>query len=153
MGFIEEKERLAGLDAESGLRRIRADFDGFWRAFADGHGRSELDRALDTARSIAEGEYDTQTRRRARRLAIAAREKFTRRAEAHLDRTDVSAPTDAYLHLLAETFLADSTIVDDRFVALAARLRMAAIRSQFAGLSEADQRTVYGELGAAMEGD
>jgi hypothetical protein len=65
----------------------------------------------------------------------------------------VSAPTDAYLHLLAETFLADSAIVDDRFVALAARLRMAAIRSQFAALSEDDRRTVYGELGAELKGD
>ena len=152
MGFIEEKERLAGLDAESSIGHAEADFETFWRALAEGRGMAELDQALGTARSIAEGDYDAKTRRHARRLAVAWLEKFAQRAEDYLNRKDVSAPTVAHLHILAATFVADGTIVDDRILALETRLRLAVIKSQFACLSDADQRAVLRELRRTQSG-
>jgi len=146
MGFIEEKERLAGLDAESSIGHAEADFETFWRALAEGRGRAELDQALGTARSIARGDYDAKTKGRARRVAVAGLEKFAQRAEGYLNRKDVSAPIVAHLHMLAATFVAGGTIVDDRILALETRLRLAVIKSQFAGLSDADQRAVLREL-------
>jgi hypothetical protein len=152
MGFIEEKERLAGLDAESSIGRASVDFEAFWRALAEGHGGTELERALATARSIAEGDYDAKTRHHARRLAVAAREKFAQRAEDYLNRKDVSVQAAAHLHKLAEMFASDGTIVDDRILALETRLRIAVIKSQFARLSDADQRAVLRELRRTKSG-
>ncbi len=142
MGFLEQKERLAGFDSTSVLDHAAACFADFERSLAGGHGRLELERAIKTVLDIVEGDFDDATKDRARALPLMYRAALIDRIAWALACGDAQPETYAYLVGLAALFERIDGNEDGTFAALRCRLAVALARAAFVALSDDDRARV-----------
>lgn len=142
MGFLEQKERLAGFDSTSVLDHATACFAEFERSLAKGYGRAELDRAIETVLDIVEGDFDEATKERARALPLAHRAALIDRIEWALACGDAQLERYAYLAGLAALFERSDGNEDGTFPGLRCRLAVALARAALAALSDDDRSRV-----------
>lgn len=142
MGFLEHKERLAGFDSTSVLDHAAARFADFERRFAEGHGRAELERAIETVLDIVAGDFDHPTKDRARALPLTYRAASIDRIEWALACGDAQPEIYAYLIGLAALFERIDGNEDGTFAALRCRLAVALARAALVALSDDDRARV-----------